>query len=138
MLQNRKYVIESCKDLDVYQKAYQTSLEIHRLSLTFPKIEQYGGLGDQMLRAGKSICANLAEGFAKKRNSAPEFRRFMSMSIGSSDEMQVWLDYARDLQYIEMADFERLAREYKNISRMLVGLQKSWIAKVADYQTDNR
>ena len=58
-------VVRSFHDLDVYQKAYQLSLDIHKATLGFPKLEQFA-LADQMRRASKSICANLAEGFAKQ------------------------------------------------------------------------
>ena len=50
----------------MFQRAYKISLEVHRFSLTMPQIEQYA-LADQIRRASKSICANLAEGFGKTR-----------------------------------------------------------------------
>ena len=61
--------VKSFEDLEVFQRAYRLSLEVHKLSLGFPSIEQQG-LADQLRRASKSICANLAEGFAKQRRSA--------------------------------------------------------------------
>ena len=54
--------IESFEDLEVFQRAYRISLEVHRASLELPSHEQFG-LADQLRRASKSICANLAEGF---------------------------------------------------------------------------
>ena len=47
------------EDLDVFRRAYRLSLEVHRASLEFPRIEQYA-LADQVRRASKSICANIA------------------------------------------------------------------------------
>src|SRR5499425_2214797 len=82
----------SFERLEVFQRAYRLSLEIHRVSLGFPDIEQRA-LADQIRRASKSICANLAEGFGRQRQSRPEFRRFLVMAIGSADEMQVWTSY---------------------------------------------
>ncbi len=79
--------VETFEDLEVFQRAYRISLEVHRTSLTFPSIEQHA-LGDQVRRASKSICANIAEGFAKQGASAAEFKRYLGMSIGSSDEMR--------------------------------------------------
>ena len=73
------------EELEVFQRAYKVSLDIHRFSLTMPQIEQYA-LADQLRRASKSICANLAEGFAKQSQSSAEFRRFIMMSMGSADE----------------------------------------------------
>ncbi len=81
--------IVDVSDLEVFRKAYAISLEIHELSLNFPKHEQYGGLADQMRRASKGICGNLAEGFGKQSISKVEFKRFIAMAIGSADEMQV-------------------------------------------------
>ena len=52
-------------DLEVFKRAYRVSLEVHRMTLKMPNIEQYG-LADQIRRASKSICANLAEGFGKQ------------------------------------------------------------------------
>ena len=70
------------------------------MSLEFPRIEQFA-LADQVRRASKSICANLAEGFGRQRLSRPEFGRFLMMAIGSADEMQVWTLYCRDLAISE-------------------------------------
>ena len=50
------------EDLEVFRRAYRLSLEVHRASLEFPRIEQWA-LADQARRASKSICANIAEGF---------------------------------------------------------------------------
>ena len=89
--------ISTFDDLDVFQRAYAISLDLHRASLTFPRIEQFG-LADQIRRASKSICANLAEGFGKRRRSSAEFKRYLLMAIGSADEMQVWIKYCLDLE----------------------------------------
>ena len=117
--------VRSFRDLEVYQRAYKTSLEVHKATLAFPRVEQYA-LADQMRRASKSICANVAEGFAKQRASSAEFRRYVMIAIGSSDEMKVWLDYSRDLGYTEAAQVELWQAEYSRISRMLHGLIESW------------
>ena len=53
--------VERAEDLEVFRRAYRLSLEVHRASLEFPRIEQFA-LADQVRRASKSICANLAEG----------------------------------------------------------------------------
>jgi four helix bundle protein len=93
--------VSSVEDLDVFRRAYAISLDLHHASLKFPKIEQFGGLADQVRRASKSICANLAEGFGKQRRSNLEFKRYLLMAIGSADEMQVWLRYCADLEYVD-------------------------------------
>ena len=118
----------SVEDLDVFQRAYRISLDLHRASLQFPKIEQFGGLADQMRRASKSICGNIAEGFGKQRRSNVEFKRYLLMAIGSADEMQVWLRYCADLEYIDRAACECWRDEYRQIARMLQGLYTKWRA----------
>ena len=111
------------EDLEVFRRAYALSLEVHRVSLDFPRIEQFA-LADQMRRASKSICANIAEGFGKQRQSRSEFHRFVLMASGSADEMQVWTLYARDLGYIVKDVAERWQGEYREIARMLQGLSR--------------
>ncbi len=109
------------EDLVVFRRAYRLSLEVHRASLGWPEREQRG-LGEQARRASKSICANIAEGFARRANSPADFRRFLVMATGSADEMRVWLRYARDLGYIADADWRRWREGYREVARMLQGL----------------
>ena len=116
--------VTSFEDLDVGRRAYRLSLEVHRASLSFPRIEQLA-LADQLRRASKSICANIAEGFGRQKRSKPEFRRFLQMALGSSDEMRVWLRYALDLGYIVETDWQRWRDEYQGVSRMLQGLSRN-------------
>src|SRR5215471_21363071 len=112
----------SVEDLEVFQRAYRASLDVHRASLQFPKIEQFAGLADQIRRASKSICGNLAEGFGKQRRSSAEFKRYLLMAIGSADEMQVWLRYCSDLRYIDQETCAMWRGEYRQIAKMLQGL----------------
>ena len=112
------------EDLDVFRRAYRLSLEVHRASLEFPRIEQWA-LADQIRRASKSICANLVEGFGRQSWSKAEFRRFLMMATGSADEMQVWCLYCRDLGYIGDDVAERWQGEYREVARMLQGLSRT-------------
>jgi four helix bundle protein len=99
----------------------RVSLEIHRASLTFPAVEQRA-LADQIRRASKSICANLAEGYGRQKGSKAEFARFVRMAIGSSDEMRVWLRHAFDLGYIDEPTWRCWREEYQVVTRMLQSL----------------
>ena len=117
-------VAKRFEDLEVFQRAYRLSLEVHRASLTFPKIEQFG-LAEQMRRASKSICANIAEGFGRQSTGNGEFRRFLQIAIGSADEMRVWIRYGLDLGYIDDVSWQRWRRDYEEIARMLQGLRRS-------------
>ena len=111
--------------LDVFQRAYKVSLDIHRTSLRLPKLEQYA-LADQLRRASKSIPANLAEGYAK-RDSQAEFNRYVNIAIGSADEMRVWLRYCFDLGYIDEKHWLMWKEEYIEIAKMLNGLSRSML-----------
>ena len=112
------------EDLEVFQRAYKLSLEVHRATLQMPRIEQYA-LADQVRRASKAICANLAEGFGRQAQSKAEFQRFIRMSIGSADEMRVWLRYCFDLGYISDTQWQSWRDEYEEIAKMLQGLHRS-------------
>ena len=110
--------VVSFEDLDVFQRAYRISLEVHRKSLDMPRIEQFV-LGDQIRRASKSICANIAEGYGRQSRSKAEFKRFLWMAVGSSDEMRVWVRYALDLGYIDEQTWRDWRDEYQVISKQL-------------------
>ena len=106
------------RELEVWKKAFAISLVIHKASLEFPQIEQYA-LANQIRRASKSICANIAEGFAKQRSSKAEFKRFLQMGLGSANEMLVWLQYCKELNYISEKDFSDWYSEYESVCKML-------------------
>jgi len=117
--------VASFEDLEVFRRAYRVSLEVHHASLAFPSVEQRA-LADQIRRASKSICANIAEGYAKQHHSSAEFKRFLVMAIGSSEEMRVWLRYCLDLGYIDAPMWQRWRDEYQELAKMLQGLRRNW------------
>src|ERR1700727_2541401 len=86
--------------LKVFQRAYRLSLDLHRASQSWPRAEQYGGVADQLRRASKSVCALLVEGGGRQPGSDAEFRRYLSMAMGSADKARLWCDYAADLDYV--------------------------------------
>ena len=118
--------IQRVEDLEVFGKAYKLSLELHAFSLKWPKHEQYNGIADQVRRASKSVCANLAEGFGKQAFSKADFKRYLAMAIGSADEMRLWLSYTRDLGYIPESQAKDYRTRYQTVAKMLSGLHKSW------------
>ncbi len=111
--------------LDVYRRAYGLALEVHRESLGFPEIERFA-LADQMRRASRSICANIAEGYSRQRTSGADWQRFLTMAIGSADEMQVWCAFARDLGYLSPEKSDQWRHAYSEVARMTAGLRKAW------------
>ena len=119
---NVETFVRRAKDLEVYRRAYGVSLQIHKATLEFPKIEQYA-LADQMRRSSKGICANLAEGFGKQTHSKVEFARFISMALGSCSEMETWISYAYDLGYLNDAQLNQWLDDYAAVYGMLVKLR---------------
>ena len=117
-------MIKSFEDMEVYRKAYASSLEIHRLSLGFPQMEQYE-LASQLRRATKSIPMNIAEGYGKRASTA-EFKRYLAMALGSKDEIKVQLRYCKDLGYITEEQYTHHENEYSEIGKMLTKLIQTW------------
>ena len=101
------------EDLQIYQIAYKLMLDIHHITLKFPKIEQYGGIADQLRRSSKSIVANIVEGFGKQRFYKDEFKRQLVYAIGSCDETMLWIKTSKDLKYINSDIANRYIKEYK-------------------------
>ena len=111
-------------NLDVFKKSYALSLEVHRLSLSFPRFEEQE-LGRQLRKASKSITANLVEGMARQK-SPRDLIRFLRDSLGSCDETRLWLDYAKDLGYANAAKHAEWIDRYCEVGRMLNGLISRW------------
>ena len=110
--------------LSVYKKSYQLALDVHKLSLRFPRHEQYE-LAQQLRRSSKSIPANIAEGMGKQSSSA-EVRRYIRIAIGSCDESRVWLEFAKDLRYLDQHTFYQFNKRYQEVGRMLQGVIKRY------------
>ena len=115
-------MIQSYRDLEIYKESYKLALKIHELTRNFPEEEKYD-LTSQIRRCSKSIPTNIAEGFG--RQSQEEFKRFLRISLGSNNELQVHLDFCKDLQYITKHEYEELSNEVSKIGKKInVSLQK--------------
>lgn len=112
------------RDLKVYQKAYALSLEIYKKSSSFPKEEKFG-ITDQLRRSATSICANIAEGYGRGLTSNPDYKRFVVIARGSCQETSVWIDYSKDLGFIDSDTHTVWQKEYVEISKMLFSLIKA-------------
>ena len=115
-------VAQGVEGLLVFQRAYAASLLVHRDSLTWPRVEQYGGIADQIRRSSKSVCALLAEGVGRSRASRREFERYLVMALGSADEVRLWCRYAEDLGYVTAEQGEAWRDAFEQIAKMLQGL----------------
>ncbi len=105
------------RDLKVYQLAYKLALEIFEISKEFPKEEKYS-MTDQIRRSSRSVCANIGEGY-RKRRYPKHFSSKMTDADGEFTETQIWLDFAVDCKYINEEIRNRLIKDYGEIGRML-------------------
>jgi four helix bundle protein len=110
------------RTLEAWQKSHQFVLALYSATAGYPPDERFG-LTSQTRRAGASIAANLAEGAG--RESDRDFSRFVTMAIGSSNEVEYQLLLARDLGYMSPAAFDALTNEVGGIRSMLNRLRQS-------------
>src|SRR5215468_3964924 len=89
-------MLESYRDLKVWQRAIQMTLAIYRVTTGFPKEELFG-LTAQIRRAGVSVASNIAEGYG--RSSKGEYKQILGMARGSNLEVQTQLFIATELGY---------------------------------------
>jgi len=105
------------KDLRVYQLAFESAMEIFELSRAFPTEEKYS-LTDQMRRSSRSVCANIAEAWRKRRYKAA-FISKLSDADGEATETEVHLDFALRCGYLQKDVHARLKDKYDHICRQL-------------------
>ena len=108
--------MQDFKQLMVWEKAHQLTLNIYKVTALFPKEEIYG-LTSQIKRASASIALNIAEGCG--RGSDVDFKRFLIMSMGSANEVEYCLILARDINYICSETFEGLQTQIEEVKKML-------------------
>ena len=113
---------KSAKDLSVYQAAYALAMEIFRISKDWPVEERYS-LTDQIRRSSRSVCANLREGWAKRRYEA-HFLSKLTDADGENSETETWLDFAKDCGYLSFEDHDRLTTQALEVGAMLGSMIK--------------
>jgi four helix bundle protein len=111
--------VNGYKDLIVWQKAIDLSVEVYRLVKFLPKTETYA-LSDQMRRAVVSIPSNIAEG--KGRNSAKEFIHFLAIARGSQKELETQIYICTRLEYFTEEDASTAFNLCEEIGKMLNAL----------------
>ncbi|NET59388.1 MAG: four helix bundle protein [Symploca sp. SIO2E6] len=112
--------IKTHKDLDVYQMAFDAAMEIFELSKTFPVEERYS-LTDQIRRSSRSVCANLAESWRKRRYQGA-FIAKLSDAEAEAAETQTWVQFAVSCRYLDTDTGRKLYSTYNSILGMLVNL----------------
>jgi four helix bundle protein len=110
--------IRHFRELDVYRLAMDAAMEIFELTKAFPAGERYS-LTDQIRRSSRSVCANLAEAW-RKRRYPQAFVSKLSDSEAEAAETQVWLEMAVRCGYLNKAHAQILDQHYDNILGKLV------------------
>ena len=113
-------MLQGHRDLKVYQLAYDLAMEIFRLSKRFPREEIYS-LTDQIRRSSRSVAANMAEGF-RKRRYPNHFVSKLTDCDAEATETQVWVDFAFDCGYLSRENHDHLTEGYEEVGRMLSGM----------------
>lgn len=111
--------MQDFRELKVWQKAHELTLDVYRLGREFPKDEMYG-LTSQVRRACASVAANIVEG--RSRGSDGDFARFLQMALGSAAEAEYHLLLARDLEYLSSEKYVGLFERCSEVRKMLSNL----------------
>lgn len=122
--------IKTHRDLEVYQMAFEAAMRIFELTKDFPKEETYS-LTDQIRRASRSVCTNIAEGWRKRRYAAA-FVSKLSDSEAEAAETQVWLEFSVKCNYLDATVGRELYTTYDNILGKLVNMirhPEQWVIK---------
>jgi len=114
--------VQSYRDLKVWKIAVELTLEVYRITESFPQSERFG-LTSQLRRAAVSVASNIAEGHA--RSGRGEYRNLLSIARGSAIEVEVQLFLAEQIGYVQSPMLNK-ARDYCDaISRMITNLKRS-------------
>ncbi|NEQ29697.1 MAG: four helix bundle protein [Leptolyngbya sp. SIO4C5] len=116
----KRGLVKSHEDLVIYQMAFDAAMTIFELTKRFPVEERYA-LTDQMRRSSRSVCANLAEAWRKRRYQAA-FIAKLSDCEAEAAETQVWLKFSVKCQYLERTQAQKLYAAYNQILSGLVKL----------------
>jgi len=104
------------RKLQVWERSHRLTLEVYDATSSFPKEELFG-LTSQLRRSAASIPANIVEGCG--RNGDAELARFMSIAMGSANELDYHLLLARDLGYLPPLRYDQLSVETQSLTKML-------------------
>jgi four helix bundle protein len=112
--------IRSHRELEVYSLSFSSAMKIFELTKRFPKEESYS-LTDQIRRSSRSVCANLAEAF-RKRRYPKSFVSKLTDSESEAAESQTWLDFSLSCGYITEKEHYNLNEIYDKILGKLVNM----------------
>jgi four helix bundle protein len=114
-------IIKTHWELKVFQKAFDASMQIFEISKSFPKEEKYS-LTDQIRRSSRSVAANLAEAFRKRKYPKYFVAKIVDCESEAA-ETQVWLKFSDKCEYVKEEETNILIKEYDEILAMLVKMR---------------
>jgi four helix bundle protein len=120
--------ITSHRELEVYRRTFDTAMQIFEVSKKFPREETYS-LTDQIRRSSRSVCANLAEAWRKRRYEAAFIAKLSDVEAEAA-ETQTWLQFAVSCGYLSIDAGKELEDVYEKILGTIVGMinhADSWI-----------
>lgn len=106
------------QELDVYKAAFEGAMDVFSASKNFPKEEIYS-LTDQIRRSSRSVCANLAEAWRKRRYEAA-FISKLNDAEGEAAETQTWIEFAVRCEYLDREAGKKLFQVYDSVIAMLL------------------
>ena len=120
------------RELRVYQLAFKCALRVHGLSKKFRPEERYS-LTDQIRRASRSVCTNIAEAWRKRRY--PSYFGSKLSDDMEAGETRVWLESCQHFRYISQDEYAELVGDYDHICGQLGRLMaqpEAWMPRTAD------
>jgi len=123
-------VIRSYKELDVFRGAMDAAMEIFKITAKFPHEERYS-LVDQIRRSSRSVCANLAEAWRKRRYRAAFINKLSDVEAEAA-ETQVWIEFSRRCGYLNDDDAKRLDECYNHYIAQIITMMENadkWIIR---------
>ena len=117
-------MIKSVSNLEVFSLSYSFAMDVFNVSREFPKEERYS-LTDQVVRASRSIAANIAEGWGK-RIYENEFKKHLIYSMGSLEESKLWLMFAKDCKYLSPQLYDSLYAKCDVLGAKIYKLYENW------------
>ena len=106
-------LVKSFRDLDVYKNGLELMVDVHEFCKKLPREERYM-LVDQMARASRSVCSNIAEAWRKRKYKAA-FASKLSDAEAEAGEMQNWLDVSLSLHYLDRKVYDQLDARYEQV-----------------------
>ncbi len=112
--------MQDYKKLTIWSKSKALAVQIYKATDDFPRHEKFG-ITNQMRRAAVSIPSNIAEGAGRK--TPRDFSQFLSIAIGSTNELESLMIIAAELEFLSPEEFNELTKIIVDIRKMIYSFQ---------------